>query len=126
MRVISSFEEVNTYINQERGLNQDFLTNFFLEQRKVEIWIFHKILWKIKTDDAAIFLKKDNDFTSLMYCATKSDEFFAALALLLHAEVYVAIQIIDARTDKSRNERRLWSSLLITCILSRPYLYIAA
>lgn len=99
MSIINSFEQVREHINRIRGLRKGFLTNFFPEQRKIEIWCSHNLLTLFETEDVAIFLKKNEDFIALMYCATNVDELFDAIALLPRGKTYVVDQIIDARTD---------------------------
>lgn len=83
-----------------RGLRKGFLTNFFPEQKKIDMWTSHGCLYVVEGEESAIFLKKDDDFTYILYCATTKEQLFNALASLPE-DVYVFDQIVDARTDTS-------------------------
>ena len=101
MRIVGSFEEVRDCINRIRSLRKGFLTNFFPEPRKVQIWCTHHVLSVWESEETAIFMKNDDGFTSVMYCSTNSEELFSGLLRLPQNNVYVVDQIIDARTDKT-------------------------
>lgn len=105
MKLISSFEDVRDSINRIRGLHRGFHTNFFLEQRKIQIWCAHHKLSVLESENTAIFMKKDDGFTSIMYCTSNLDELFIALSQLPQDDIYVVDQIVDARTDTSLLDR---------------------
>ena len=119
MSIINSFEQVKDHINRIRGLRKGFITNFFPEQRKIEIWCSHNSLNLFETDEAVIFLKTDEEFTALMYCATTVDELFAAIALLSHEGTLVVDQIIDSRTNRSVLDRFIDAGFIIRKCLVR-------
>lgn len=100
MKLVKSFDEVRVYINKVRSLKKGFLTNFFPEQRKIEIWTTRNDLSVIDSDETVIFLKKDEGFTYILYCATTKEELFSSLSKL-PKEGYVFDQIVEARTDAS-------------------------
>lgn len=101
MRSVSSFEDVRTCINRIRSLKKGFLTNYFPEQSKVDKWCERKILWVIETEETSVFLKKDDGFTSVLYCTTNPIALSIALDQLPRGDLYVIDQIIDVRTDVS-------------------------
>lgn len=100
MKAVNSFDEVRTYITRVRSLRKGFLTNFFPEQKKIDIWTSHECLYVVEGEETAIFLKKDDGFTYILYCATTKEKLFDALASLPE-DAYVFDQIVDARTDAS-------------------------
>lgn len=100
MKTVNSFNEVMTYIGKVRGLRKGFLTNFFPEQRKIDMWIYNECLYVIEGEETAVFLKKDDGFTYIFYCSTAKDQLFDAIAALPE-DAYVFDQIVDARTDTS-------------------------
>lgn len=101
MRIVSSLEEIRTSICRVRTLRKGYITNFFFEPHKVDMWCSHGILGIIETEETAIFLKKDDGFTSLFYCTTNIYELYSALVKLPQNCIYVVDQIIDRRTDSS-------------------------
>lgn len=105
MRIVNSYNAIITYVNSVRGLHKGFITNFFPDQRKVDIWCSHKMFWVQELDEAVLFIKKDDGFTSVMYCATNLEKLFAAISQLPSDNVYVIDQIVDARTDTSMISR---------------------
>lgn len=107
IRVLNSFEDVRDSINRIRGLRKGFFTNFFPEQRKIRIWCAHQLLCVLELENTAIFMKKDDGFTSVMYCTSNLDELFLALSQLPQDDIYVVDQIVDARTETSLLERFL-------------------
>ena len=100
MTTIDSFDEVMTFISKIRRHRKGFLTNFFPEQKKIDMWITNKCLYIVEREETAIFLKIDDGFTYILYCATTKEHLFDALASLPEG-VYVLDQIVDARTDVS-------------------------
>lgn len=104
MIAIRSFNEVREYMAKIRSLRKGFITNFYPEQRKVEIWVNHGQLFVETTEEVALFMKKDEGFIHLFYCATNKDILKEKLALLPDGEVYIADLIVDTRTDASLPE----------------------
>ena len=100
MKAVNSFDEVKTYISKVRGLRKGFLTNFYPEQKKIDMWTAHECLYVVEGEETAIFLKKDDGFTYILYCATTKDQLYKALASLPE-DAYVFDQIVDVRTDAS-------------------------
>lgn len=100
MKAVNSFDEVRSYIDKVRGHRKGFLTNFYPDQRKVEIWISHERLFIVEGVETAIFLKKSDRFTNILYCATTKEQLIEAL-VLLPKDAYVFEQIVDVRTDAS-------------------------
>ena len=82
MKTVNSFDEVRTYISKVRGLRKGFLTNFFPEQKKIDMWTSHECLYVVEGEETAIFLKKDDGFTYILYCATTKEQLLGALASL--------------------------------------------
>lgn len=101
MNIVNSFQEVRDYINNIRNLRNGFITNFYPEQRKIELWISHNLLQVLYCKNAVIFLKKDDGFTSIYYCATNIDELSIILSELSHENIFVLDQITDKRTDSA-------------------------
>ncbi len=104
MILVQSFEEIREYIAKIRSLKKGFITNFFPEQRKVEIWVSHGQLSVETKDEVVLFMKKDEGFIHLFYCATNKDILKEKLALLPSEEVYIADLIVDTRTEASLPE----------------------
>lgn len=101
MVTIQSFEEVRNRINRIRSLRKGFITNFFPEQRKIEIWTNHNLLFAEETEEVTLFIKQDDGFKYLFYCATNKEVLNDVLCSLPADEKYVVDQIVDARTDES-------------------------
>ena len=100
MTAVNSFEEVMSYISKVKKLQKGFITNFFPEQKKIDMWIALESLSILEGEETALFLKRDDGFTYILYCATTKEQLFDALSSLPKAE-YVFDQIVDARTDTS-------------------------
>lgn len=100
MTAVNSFDEVMTFVSRIRRLRKGILTNFFPEQKKIDMWITHECLYIVEGEETVIFLKKDDGFTYIFYCATSKEQLFDALASLPEG-FYVFNQIVDARTDAS-------------------------
>lgn len=98
---IQSFEEVRNRINRVRSLRKGFITNFFPEQRKIEIWTNHNLLFVEEAEEVTLFIKQDDGFKYLFYCATNKEVLNDVLCSLPSDEKYVVDQIVDARTDES-------------------------
>lgn len=96
---IKSINEVRLYINQIRSLKKGFITNFFPDPKKIEIWITHHSLFVTESNEVIIFIKNDDGFKYLFYCATNKDVLNEVLSSLPSEEIYVFNQIVDARTD---------------------------
>lgn len=96
---IHSINEVRSYINRIRSLKKGFITNFYPDPKKIEIWTMHHSLYVIEYDEVIIFIKNDDGFKYLFYCATDKDVLNEALSSLPSEEVYIFDQIVDARTD---------------------------
>lgn len=101
MKIVNTFDEVRTYITKVRGYRKGFLTNFFPERRKVEIWTSHECLYVIDFEETVLFLKKDDDFTYIFYCSTTKVNLLKTLEKLPKDVPYVFDQIVDARTDST-------------------------
>lgn len=101
MVAVYSFDEVRAYINKIRSLRKGFITNFYPDQRKIEIWINYQSLYAEEYDEAVLFVKKDEGFRYLFYCATNKDVLQKSLASLPIGDKYVFDQIVDAKTDIS-------------------------
>lgn len=100
MTAVNSFDEVMTLVSRIRRLRKGFLTNFFPEQKKIDMWITHECLYVVEGEETVIFLKRDDGFTYIFYCTTTKEQLFDALASLPEA-AYVFDQIVDSRTDVS-------------------------
>lgn len=119
MITIKSFEEVRNCINRVRSLRKGFITNFFPEQRKVEIWTNHFLLFAKEIEEATLFIKQDEGFKYLFYCATNKKSLIEVLCSLPSNEKYVVNQIVDSRTDASLIESFISSGYVVRKSLVR-------
>ena len=60
MVLVHSFDEVRAYISNIRSLRKGFITNFFPEQRKIEIWLSHNRLFVEVADGVVLFFNVDD------------------------------------------------------------------
>lgn len=70
MSNIKSFQEILQLIADVRNQRKGFITNFFPDEFKVNIWLKHGQLQVLQQDDAVLFVIKSNGFSALYFAAS--------------------------------------------------------
>ncbi|MFZ4520731.1 MAG: GNAT family N-acetyltransferase [Bacteroidales bacterium] len=82
MNKINTFNEIQLLVKSLRDLRKGFLTNYYPDQSKVELWIAHDLLYCMEFDEAIFLFRKDKHFYHLYYCSTSATNLSDALAKL--------------------------------------------
>lgn len=70
MSNIMSFQEILQLIADVRNQRNGFITNFYPDEFKVNIWLKHGQLQVLQQDDAVLFVIKSNGFAALYFAAS--------------------------------------------------------
>lgn len=73
MTSISSLNTVLNIITQVKNLKKGYLTNFFLDTNKIELWIKLNIVFYKVIGDTAFLFRKNQEFYNLFYISTDTD-----------------------------------------------------
>jgi len=73
MILVYNTREVFDAMQQAKAGSPSFTTNFFPAQRKVQGWIARAEMLTERHDHAALFLRKDQDFWHLYFCAASPE-----------------------------------------------------
>lgn len=83
MDEIKSYEQIAGYISSVKQLKQGFITNFYLDRDKTDMWAAQGILWCVRIGDVFFVLKKQDAFYGLYYIAPSLQTLETALELLV-------------------------------------------
>ena len=99
MRLVTSFEEVRTSINEIRNLRKGCITNFYLDEKKVNLWVNQQLLWIKKTNESVVFIKRNDGFLNIFFYSTAANTLLAALSQLDKNNTYILEQLIDKKSN---------------------------
>lgn len=98
MKLVASFEEVRDSISGIRNQRKGFLTNFFPEEQKVQSWITRQALSVVQDEYTSIFVKQDEGFANIFFCATTTTALCTSLSRLDVGQPCVLEVLSDKRT----------------------------
>lgn len=99
MKSVSSYLELHQLIANVRNLKKGFITNFYPEEFKINLWIINKELSFEETSETILFFHKCDGFITLLYCSTKVDTLNEALTKLDSNIVYIVDVISNTPTS---------------------------
>jgi ribosomal protein S18 acetylase RimI-like enzyme len=79
---IDSLDQINLSIKRIRDLKKDFLSNFFLDTEKHNLWISLGIFYSFALDETVFFFKKNDTFYNVYFCSGDHAELSADIASL--------------------------------------------
>lgn len=79
MQLVENYQMLSGLIAAVRNLRCGFVTNFYPDQIKHELWIRKKILYYEQVGDVLFFIKQNDDFGNLFYCSPNVDMLQKAL-----------------------------------------------
>jgi len=103
MNKLTSYSDIQGAIMEIKKIGRGFITNLYLEEEKMNIWIATGKLYKIDLGDMVFFLRFRNDFAYLYYCAPSIISLSHSLFLLkkIVPDTLLVIDIIGKEPDVS-------------------------
>ena len=74
MNRVISIEQILDLISKVKNLRKGFLTNFYIDIFKHDIWIKSSDLFFEQVGDTLFFVKQNNEFWNIFYCTTTFEE----------------------------------------------------
>jgi ribosomal protein S18 acetylase RimI-like enzyme len=94
MNNLTSIDDIVAGVAKIRNLRKGFVTNFFLDYSKHQIWIDHNALYSECIGDTFFLIKRNDDFWNVFYASTSQDELINA-AVDLERSYPAVIKIVD-------------------------------
>jgi GNAT superfamily N-acetyltransferase len=91
---VVSYEQLLGQIEIVKARRQGYLTNFYLDKNKVELWASHHLLYYTVSGDTLFLVKEEETFRSLYYCSTTLERLDTDLAGLI-AQVHTKDIVVD-------------------------------
>lgn len=82
MKLIEVYSDIQFYMNTIRSLRKGFITNFYPDEFKTNLWITQKKLFIVITSDTIFFFHKNDVFTTLFYCSTTYESLNNSLSII--------------------------------------------
>lgn len=81
MNKISSIEELLKSIAEIRNMGKGFITNFFLDEAKHQVWIDKDVLYFERMPNTFFLIKKNNSFMNVFYASSSVENFKVDLGI---------------------------------------------
>lgn len=96
MEKVGSTDQILEFIVEVRERRRGFITNFYLDKFKHNIWIKNGIFFFEWIGDTLFLIKRANTFCNIFYVSTNLDSLSASISILYaqHAEITMAFDII--------------------------------
>lgn len=96
MDKVISIEKTLELIKEIKNLHKGFITNFYLDEFKHNIWIQKGYFYYEKVNDTCFFIKKDKGFWNVFYCSTDKNDLENSLKLfeLTNGDTIIMIDIV--------------------------------
>lgn len=94
MQNINSLEDIQKQVAEIRSIRRGFITNFFLDPVKHEIWIEKGDCYAERIGSSLFIIKQSPSFWNVFYCSTTLDDFDHDLSVFL-AEHTATILVFD-------------------------------
>lgn len=101
MDKVTSFLEIQNSIKVVKESNKGFITNFYPEFDKINIWIENGQFHKIIIGNTVFFLKEKTEFSHLFYCSASNEALNKSLSQLksLTDNIHLATDVIGKDPD---------------------------
>jgi ribosomal protein S18 acetylase RimI-like enzyme len=129
MNKIESLDSIITSIADIRNLREGFVTNFFLDVFKHQIWIDHGIFFFLKIGNTLFLIKKNKNFWNVFYASISEDEIIKAFTELEkeYSDITLMVDIVGAKHECEKLVSSLKKCLPYNyCRLVRMSLFAAA
>lgn len=83
MNKVNSIEQIVELVSKIRNLRKGFLTNFYLDSFKHDIWIKNNSLFFEEYGETLFFIKHNNGFWNIFYTTSNIEELNNALNILI-------------------------------------------
>ncbi len=101
MLAIRSYKEISENIEKIKKLNTRFVTNFFLNETKINQWIEDESLFTVEKGKVIFIFRKHTDFFYLYYISTDLSELFIELNNLEFPEHLDFVADIVGKADET-------------------------
>jgi ribosomal protein S18 acetylase RimI-like enzyme len=101
MNEIVSINDIVVSIAEIRNLRKGFITNFFLDYFKHQVWINHGVFYTEKIGDTLFLIKKNDDFWNVFYASTSQEELKSAFLKFKesHHDIIIMVDIVGRKND---------------------------
>lgn len=98
MEALQNIEQIQALIANIRNLRKGYLTNFYLDNYKHQIWINRGDFWFEKIGETLFLIRTSEDFCNLFYCSTTIDELSSAFNLLeqMYPELNKMVDVVGS------------------------------
>jgi len=105
MNKLAGFKDVQTLINEIRKLNKGFLTNYYPDPAKAELWCDYELFFTESCGGVTFLLRKDDGFYHLYYISTAAFDLYSGLKLLLkqYPETIFSVDVIGNEKEAFKN-----------------------
>lgn len=96
MDKVISIEQILEFITEIKNLHKGFITNFYLDEFKHNIWIQKEHFFYERVNNTFFLIKKDKCFCNMFYCSTDMNELENSLKLfkLANGDIIIMTDII--------------------------------
>lgn len=101
MNLIENYAVVQNSITYVKAYKKKFVTNFFIDEKKILTWILDKSFFFIQKEEVVFFIKKNDTFYSLFFIASTIIDLQASLNLLL--KEYTTLTFVSDIIIKEEN-----------------------
>ena len=98
MKLINNKDDVYVLIQKIKQNGSSFITNFFIDQEKLNAWIQEGQLYFIEAPEGVLFFRKNYDFYHLYYCAGSLNDLSLLLSKYVSNAAF-AVDIIGKKQD---------------------------
>ncbi|MFA7042804.1 MAG: GNAT family N-acetyltransferase [Bacteroidales bacterium] len=70
MEFVRSYQDIQLLMTSIRNLRKGFITNFYPEEFKINLWISNKELFFEQYSESIFFVHQNDDFFAIFYCST--------------------------------------------------------
>ena len=82
MKLIEVYSDIQFHMNFIRSLRKGFITNFYPDEFKTNLWITQKEFFFELSTDTIFFFHKRDEFTTLFYCSTTFESLSNSLGII--------------------------------------------
>ena len=97
MDKITSYDQIQHFVNEIRRMRSGYLTNFYLDMARCEFLIGHKLLSSVSVGKSFFIFQEDHDFYHLFYLTTNPEQLKEDLdSLLIGCDHILTVDLIGA------------------------------
>jgi ribosomal protein S18 acetylase RimI-like enzyme len=118
---INFSEEILNYVSAIRGLKKGYLTNFYPDSEKLNLWISKDLLFKDTAGDTLFFFRRNNNFSNVYFCSTDTQALNHAIIDIQsrYNEILVFDIVGTGKSQMELSETFLRNNFHIYCTLQR-------